>query len=116
MVDARAKELRARVTSVQTNHEGAIVDLIGDAKDEGYAGILLNAGGYTHTSIAILDAILAAGVPTVEVHLSNPEARDEFRHRSVIAKGCLGKVTGFGAMSYVHALEALVAHVRTPKR
>jgi 3-dehydroquinate dehydratase-2 len=112
MVGARAKSLGVRVTSVQTNHEGAIVDLIGDAKADGYAGIVLNAGAYTHTSIAILDAIRGAEIPTVEVHLSNPEAREAFRHQSVIAAGCLGKVTGFGALSYVHALEALVAHLR----
>ncbi len=96
---------------VQSNHEGEIVTIISRAGDDGFNGILLNAGAYTHTSIAILDAIRASGVPTVEVHLSNPEARERFRRRSRIASACIGKVAGFGASSYVLAFAGLLSHL-----
>ncbi len=110
-VEAEAVALGVGVTFVQTSQEGDIVELVGSAKDEGHAGILLNAGAYTHTSIAILDAVLGAGVPCVEVHLSNPEAREPFRRRSFVARGCIGKVTGFGTRSYTLALRALAEHL-----
>jgi 3-dehydroquinate dehydratase-2 len=112
MLAARAAELDVVVESVQSNHEGEIVERIGCAKDGGFDGLLLNAGAYSHTSIAILDSILGGGVPCVEVHLSNPEAREEFRHTSMIARACLAKVSGFGAMSYLLALDGLVRHLR----
>jgi 3-dehydroquinate dehydratase-2 len=105
---ARARSLRVEIDTRQTNHEGAIVDWIGAAPKEGFAGLLLNPGAYTHTSIAILDALRAVTLPCIEVHLSNPDAREPFRHRSRIARACVGRVTGFGPDSYELALEGLV--------
>src|SRR5271167_1618202 len=104
----RAIELGVEVDARQTNHEGTIVDWIGDAPKDGFSGLLLNPGAYTHTSIAILDALRAVTLPCIEVHLSNPEAREPFRHRSRVAPGCVGRVTGFGPDSYELALEGLV--------
>lgn len=91
----------------QSNHEGELLDWIADARGK-FDGILINAGAYTHTSIALRDAIKAVGIPTVEVHLSNPEAREPFRRRSRIAPVCVAKVAGFGAASYRIALNALI--------
>jgi 3-dehydroquinate dehydratase-2 len=111
-IKARAKELGATADTKQTNHEGEIVDWIGAAKKK-YDGILLNAAAYTHTSLAICDALRAvAPLPCVEVHLSNPEAREAYRAHSKIAPACIGKVSGFGGDSYVLALEGLVAFLR----
>jgi 3-dehydroquinate dehydratase-2 len=106
---ARGRELGAEVDARQTNHEGAIVDWIGAG---GAHAILLNPGAYTHTSIAIYDALKAVGVPCVEVHLSNPDAREAFRRRSRVAAACLGRVAGFGAESYLLALEGIVRYLR----
>ena len=92
---------------VQTNHEGEIVEQIGKAKGR-YDGLLINAAAYTHTSIAIRDAIEGAGLPAVEVHLSNIYSREPFRHQSLIAPVCRGQVTGFGPASYRLGLEALL--------
>lgn len=100
------------VECLQSNNEGDLVTWIGRAANEGFDGIVLNAAAFTHTSIAILDAIRACDLPTVEVHLSNPEAREAFRHASIIAPACVGKVTGFGAASYMLGLLALVNHLR----
>jgi 3-dehydroquinate dehydratase-2 len=107
----RASELGAEVDARQTNHEGTMVDWIGAAPSEGFAGLLLNPGAYTHTSIAIYDALRAVGLPCVEVHLSNPDAREAFRRRSRVAAACIGRVAGFGGASYVLALEGLVARL-----
>jgi 3-dehydroquinate dehydratase-2 len=96
---------------MQSNHEGELVTAVSRAADLGFHGVVLNAGAYTHTSIALLDAIRASGVPTVEVHLSNPEAREPFRRRSRIAPACVGKVAGFGLTSYVLGLVGLLAHL-----
>lgn len=85
---------------------------VGRAADDGFDGVLLNAGAYTHTSIALLDAIRASGLPVVEVHLSNPDAREPYRRRSRIAPACLGRVAGFGGSSYVFGLLALLDHLR----
>ncbi len=112
LVEAAAHREGAEAVCRQSNHEGELVSWIGRAGEEGYAGIVLNAGAYTHTSIAILDAIKASGVPCVEVHLSNPDAREPFRHRSRIARACLGRVAGFGARSYVLGVAGLIEHVR----
>jgi len=109
---ARGIDFGATVDSRQTNHEGTIVDWIGLARAESFDGLLLNAGGYTHTSIAIRDAISAVGLPCIEVHLSNPDAREEFRHTSLVAAVCRGRVTGFGGDSYLLALEGLVRLLR----
>ena len=91
----------------QSNHEGDIIDYIHGAIDN-YDGIILNAGAYTHYSYAIRDAIAAVKVPTVEVHMSNVHAREEFRHTSVITPVCIGSIAGFGSFSYHLALAALI--------
>jgi 3-dehydroquinate dehydratase II len=101
----------ASVECLQSNHEGDLVTWVGRAGREGFRGVILNAGGLTHTSVALLDAVRASGVPVVEVHLSNPEAREPYRRRSRIAAACLGKVAGFGPASYVLGLTALIDHV-----
>ena len=106
MLEARGQELGLEVRCFQSNHEGAICDRIAEARDAA-AGILINAAAYTHTSLAIFDAIKAVGLPCVEVHVSNPEAREAYRHASRIAPACVAKVSGFGVDSYVLALEGL---------
>lgn len=93
------KEIR----SVQSNHEGDLIDFIHDA-NKNYDGIILNAGGYTHTSVAIRDAIAAIDIPVIEVHISNPYAREEFRRTSLISPVCKGSICGFGLDSYRLAL------------
>ena len=89
-VIARGKELGAEVNVWQSNHEGNIVDKIQTLKSEGYDGLLINAGGYTHTSVVIRDAIAAAGIPAVEIHMTNIHAREEFRHTSLLSGACVG--------------------------
>ena len=102
----RANDLGVEVATSQSNVEGELVSLIQDAA--GWAdGILINPGGYSHTSVAIRDAIAAIDLPTVEVHLSNPAAREEFRHTDIVAGACVGVVSGFGLRSYLLGLEAL---------
>jgi 3-dehydroquinate dehydratase-2 len=103
----RATELGATVDPRQTNHEGVIVDWLGEARSA-FDGVLLNAAGYSHTSVAIRDALSAIALPCIEVHLSNPEAREPFRHESFIAAVCRGRVMGFGGDSYLLALDGLV--------
>jgi len=110
---ARARELTVTIDCRQTNHEGTLCDWIAEAR-EGFEAILLNAGAYTHTSIALHDAIKAVAVPCVEVHVSNPDAREPFRHVSRIAAACVARVAGFGGDSYVLALEGLVRHLSRP--
>ena len=105
---ARGRVLGAEIEARQSNHEGTLVDWIGDARTGGFAGLLLNPGAYTHTSIAIHDALKAVSLPCVEVHLSNPDAREAFRRRSHVARACVGRVAGFGADSYELALEGLL--------
>jgi 3-dehydroquinate dehydratase-2 len=107
----RGAELGVTVDAKQSDVEGEIVKWIGAAPKK-YAGVLLNAAAYTHTSLAIFDALKATGVACVEVHLSNPEAREAYRHKSLVAPACIGKVSGFRGDSYVLALEGLVAHLR----
>lgn len=99
----------------QSNCEGAITTRIGECMNDGTSGIILNAGAYTHTSIAIHDALEAVRKPTVEVHLSNIHAREEFRHHSMIAEVCLGQIAGFGVTSYTLALTALLQHLNIKK-
>lgn len=111
---ARGATLGVEVDARQTNHEGTIVDWIGASRADGFAGILINPGAYTHTSIAIHDAIKAVALPCVEVHLSNPDARETFRRRSRIARACLGRVAGFGPDGYELALEGLARRITRP--
>lgn len=111
MLKAAAQELQAEVFAFQSNHEGDLVDAI-QAASQQQQGILINAGAYTHTSIAIRDAIAAVKLPTVEVHLSNIYQREAFRHHSYIAAVAIGQISGFGAESYRLGLQALVHHLR----
>lgn len=108
-----SRELSAVIEGRQSNHEGDLLDWIGTAEDDGFVGILINPGAYTHTSYALYDAIKGCGIPVVEVHISNPEARESFRRESRVAPACLGKVAGFGHASYQIALGALLNHLRT---
>jgi len=105
MVRAKAKDLSVEVDFRQSNHEGELVGWIQSARAE-FSAVLLNAGAYTHTSVALRDAIAACSIPTVEIHLSNIYSREEFRHKSLIAPVCQGQISGFGARSYVLAVEA----------
>lgn len=106
MLEDRARDLDLKIDMRQSNHEGHIVDWLHEAQAEGAKAVILNAGAYTHTSIAIHDAMKGIKTPVIEVHLSNPHARDSFRHRSYIARAAKGTIAGFGALSYVLALEA----------
>jgi 3-dehydroquinate dehydratase-2 len=106
LLDDRARELGLEVDIRQSNHEGHLVDWIQEANAVGAKAVLLNAGGFTHTSVAIHDAIKAVMVPVIEVHLSNPHKREDFRHRSYIGMAAKGTVAGFGALSYLLALDA----------
>lgn len=106
-----AREAKARGASVecrQSNHEGDLVTWIGSAGDDGFAGILINPGALTHTSYALYDALRGVGLPAVEVHISNPDAREPFRRRSRIAPAVFGRIAGFGAASYSLALTGLL--------
>jgi 3-dehydroquinate dehydratase II len=107
-IRGEAAALGASVDCRQSNHEGELVDWVGSAQEQGFVGIVFNPGAYTHTSYALYDALLAANVPCVEVHLSNPEAREPFRRRSRTAPACIGKVAGFGEDSYLLGLRGLL--------
>jgi 3-dehydroquinate dehydratase-2 len=102
-----AKELDVELEVKQSNIEGKIVDFIHEAYKKDFDGILINPAAYTHTSVAIRDAILAVKLPTVEVHISNIHKREEFRHKSLTAPACVGQITGFGVDSYKLGLLAL---------
>ncbi|MGO4705142.1 type II 3-dehydroquinate dehydratase [Microvirga sp. 2MCAF38] len=106
LVRESAAKVAANITFRQSNHEGQLVDWIQEAGAQG-AGIVINAGAYTHTSIALRDAISGSGAPTVEVHLSNVHAREGFRHRSLIAPVCVGVICGFGPVSYILGVDAV---------
>lgn len=110
-VAARGRELGVEVEWFQSNDEGALVSRIGESPGR-YDGLVLNPAAYTHTSVALRDALQAVDVPAVEVHLSNIHAREEFRHKSLTAPACVGQISGFGADSYVLGLEALVGHLK----
>jgi len=100
------RELSVEVDCRQSNHEGQLIDWLHEARTSA-AGVVLNPGGYTHTSVALRDAVAAIGLPVIEVHLTNVHARDEFRQRSLIAPVCLGSIAGFGWRSYALALRLL---------
>jgi 3-dehydroquinate dehydratase-2 len=113
-VRERAAELKVEIDFRQSNLEGELVGWIQQAKGK-FDVIVINAAAYTHTSIALRDAIAASGVPTIEIHLSNVHAREEFRHKSLIAPVCVGQITGFGQKSYILGLEAAF-DVKEPKK
>ena len=102
----RAGELGVKLDIRQSNHEGHLIDWLQEAGASGAKAVILNPGGYTHTSVAIRDAVASIAVPVIEVHLSNPDARESFRRRSLIAGVATGSIKGFGAHSYILALDA----------
>jgi len=107
----QASKAGIELRSLQSNHEGALIDGIQEARDWA-SGVLINPGGLTHTSVALRDALLASGLPLVEVHLSNIFAREEFRQHSMVSDIALGVVSGFGPASYRIGLEGLLAHLK----
>lgn len=107
-------DLGALIDARQSNHEGQLVEWLHEARAE-FDGILFNAAAYTHTSIALRDAIVASETPCVEIHLSNVHAREPFRHTSMIAGVCVGIVSGFGATSYALGLRGLIDYLRSPE-
>lgn len=111
LLQAHAASANAEVVCRQSNYEGELVGWIGEAKADGFQGLLLNPGALTHTSYALYDALLGAEVPAVELHLSNPDAREDFRRKSTVAAACVGRVAGFGANSYLLALDGLLGHL-----
>lgn len=111
---AKAEQLGVSLTFAQSNHEGEMVDMVHGARGQ-HAGVILNAGAYTHTSIALMDAISSTMIPVVELHLSNIHAREEFRKISYIARVAVGQICGFGAAGYPLAMEALVSHLEATK-
>lgn len=105
---ANSCELSAK----QSNHEGELIDALHEAADEGYAGVIFNPAAYTHTSIALRDAVASISIPVVEVHLSNIHARETFRHTSMIAAEAIGQIAGFGSYGYEMALYALIHYAK----
>jgi len=111
-ITALGKELGAEINCLQSNHEGALIDALHDSRTWAN-GVVFNPGGYTHTSVALRDAISAIVIPVIEVHLSNVYAREEFRHTSLVSAVCRGKVSGFGWRSYELGLRGLVDIIPT---
>ena len=107
MIRAEADKLGVDVSFFQSNHEGALVDAIQQAYFDKIDGIIINPAAYTHTSVALLDAVKAVGIPTVEVHVSNPDTREEFRRISYIREACIATVRGHGLPGYIEALHLL---------
>ena len=105
-LEARARELGVTLDIRQSNHEGHLIDWLHEARLSGAKAVILNAGGFTHSSVALHDAVKAIQLPVIEVHLSNPQARESFRRRSLIAVAAAGTITGFGALGYELALDA----------
>lgn len=115
-VDARLGAFGAQVgiqiETFQSNHEGALIDRIQQAKGQGFSALIINPGGYTHTSVALRDVIAAVGLPTMEVHLSNIHARETFRHHSYIAPVAIGQICGLGTIGYELAIRGLLARMK----
>ena len=107
LLEKEATGLKLKLHFVQSNHEGDLVDVIGKAKKDGFTAILINPAAYTHTSVAIHDAVRAVQIPTVEVHLSNIYSREDFRHKSLVAPVAVGQISGFGVNSYILGLQAI---------
>ena len=105
-LEDRARALGVAIDMRQSNHEGHLIDWLHEAQAKGAKAVLLNAGGFGHTSVALHDAVKAIEVPVIEVHLSNPQARESFRRRSLVAAAAKGTITGFGALGYELALDA----------
>jgi 3-dehydroquinate dehydratase II len=105
-IEDRARELGVEVEIRQSNHEGHLIDWLHEAQAQGAKAVILNAAGFTHSSVALHDAVKAISTPVIEVHLSNPQARESFRRRSLIASAAKGSIAGFGALSYLLALDA----------
>jgi 3-dehydroquinate dehydratase II len=105
-LEDRARELGVEIDIRQSNHEGHLIDWLHEAQAQGAKAVILNAAGFTHSSVALLDAVKAISIPVIEVHLSNPQARESFRRRSLIAPAARGTIAGFGALSYLLALDA----------
>jgi 3-dehydroquinate dehydratase-2 len=108
-LEQRAETLGLKVKTLQSNHEGTLVDWLHEAQASNAKAVILNAAAYTHTSLALLDAIKAITVPVIEVHLSNPHKREDFRHKSYVGMAALGTIAGFGVQSYMLALQAVAA-------
>jgi 3-dehydroquinate dehydratase-2 len=106
LLEDRAQDLGLTIEMRQSNHEGHLLDWLHEAQAEGAVAVLLNAGAFTHTSLALYDAIRSIKTPVIEVHISNPHAREEFRHKSYVGMAAKGSIAGFGAKGYVLALEA----------
>lgn len=113
-VEARGSQLKLHVDFRQSNNEGELVTAIQSARGQ-FHGLIINAAAYTHTSVAILDALLSCGMPIVEVHLSNIYRREEFRHHSYVSRAATGVICGFGAHGYELALDAIARLLSTPK-
>lgn len=105
-LEDRARELDLEIDMRQSNHEGHLIDWLHEAQAKGARAVIFNPGGYTHTSVALHDAIKAITTPVIEIHLSNPHAREDFRHLSYVGRAAKGTIAGFGALSYILALEA----------
>lgn len=110
-IQQEADKLGVEVRFVQSNHEGDLIDALQKAYFDGLDGVVFNPGGYTHTSVALHDAVASIPLPTIEVHMSNVHAREEYRHKSMTASACRGQIVGFGFYGYIMALRALVEAV-----
>lgn len=110
-IKKHAENIGVEVSFVQSNHEGVLVDEIHKAFFDGIDGIVMNPGAYTHTSIALLDALKATRIPTIEIHISDPETRESFRHVSYVRAACIATIAGHGTNGYLEAMDILIAHL-----